>query len=111
MGNKASQTLSISSARAAVISILLMFPVYLSYMYSSYFESNNFFLRPRSYDFKCDWDCISQCIIECLQLRIRTLSSLQNDTQNHILVEIGRDLWRSCGPTALLKHSYLKLVA
>lgn len=31
--------------------------------------------------------------------------------QNHRMVEFGRDLWRSCGATFLLKQGYLKLLA
>ena len=29
----------------------------------------------------------------------------------HRMVEVGRDLWRSSGPTSLLKQGHLKLVA
>jgi len=31
--------------------------------------------------------------------------------QNHSMVDIGRDLWRSFGPTALLKQGHLEQVA
>jgi len=32
-------------------------------------------------------------------------------SENHRVDEVGRDLWSSSGPTLLLKHGHLELVA
>ena len=40
-----------------------------------------------------------RCLLSCFE------------SQNHRMVEVGRDLWRSSGPTPVLKQGHLELVA
>ena len=43
--------------------------------------------------------------------QVNHLRKLLTDSRNHRIIEVGSDLWRSLGPTPLLKKGYLKLVA
>lgn len=73
---------------------------------SDLFHINNFFFSPTKN--KISFHCKLKLVVALVKAEGKKFGNKRIFTQNHRIVEVGRDLWMSSSPNPLLKQGHLE---